>query len=234
MKHSKKIREILKECFWYNGDKKENMSTDFSDIRKIRITDEEDYEIEFGVLQKEGAAMICFHNPDEENGYLSNWFLSEFTVDGITFSSMEQYMMYKKAVLFKDQITAEKILQTDDVAEIKALGRTVQNFDDKVWTKEREEIVYNGVLEKFRQNPELAEKLEKTGEEIIAECAVKDRIWGIGLSMKDESRLSVDKWRGQNLLGKILMRVREDIRYQNKGNQIFRTGEGEKIEYGSL
>ena len=187
-----------------------------------------------GGLQEEGAAMICFHNPDEENGYLSNWSLTEFTVDGITFSSMEQYMMYKKAVLFKDQITAEKILQTDDVAEIKALGRTVQNFDDKVWTKEREEIVYNGVLEKFRQNPELAEKLEKTGEEIIAECAVKDRIWGIGLSMKDESRLSVDKWRGQNLLGKILMRVREDIRYQNKGNQIFRTGEGEKIEYGSL
>ena len=83
--------------------------------------------------------MICFHNPDEENGYLSNWFLSEFTVGGITFSSMEQYMMYEKAVLFKDQTTAEKILQTDDVAKIKALGRTVKNFDDKVWTKEREE-----------------------------------------------------------------------------------------------
>ena len=63
--------------------------------------------------------------------------------------------------------------------------------------------------------------MEKTGEEIIAECAVKDRIWGIGLSMKDESRLSVDKWRGQNLLGKILMRVRENIRYQNKVNQAY-------------
>ena len=37
--------------------------------------------------------MICFHNPEEENGYLSNWYLSEFTVDGIKFSSMEQYMM---------------------------------------------------------------------------------------------------------------------------------------------
>ena len=94
-----------------------------------------------GVLQEEGAAMICFHNPDEENGYLSNWFLSEFTVGGITFSSMEQYMMYEKAVLFKDQTTAEKILQTDDVAKIKAIGRTVLNFDDKVWTKEREGIV---------------------------------------------------------------------------------------------
>ena len=134
-------------------------------------------------------------------------------------------MMYEKAILFKDQTTAEKILQTDDVAEIKALGRTVQNFDDKIWTKEREGIVYNGVLEKFRQNPELAEKLEKTGEEIIAECAVKDRIWGIGLSMKDDDRLSIDKWRGQNLLGRILMRVREDIRHQNKVNQAFQNAE---------
>lgn len=178
-----------------------------------------------GVLQEEGAAMICFHNPDEENGYLSNWFLSEFTVGGITFSSMEQYMMYEKAVLFKDQTTAEKILQTDDVAEIKALGRTVQNFDEKVWVKEREGIVYRGVSEKFRQNPELAEKLERTGEEIIAECAVKDRIWGIGLSMKDENRLSINKWRGQNLLGKILMRVREDIRNQKKVTQAFQNVE---------
>ena len=88
--------------------------------------------------------MICFHSPDEENGYLSNWYLSEFTVGGITFSSMEQYMMYEKADLFEEQTTAEKILQTDDVAKIKALGRTVQNFDDKVWTKEREGIVLPG------------------------------------------------------------------------------------------
>ena len=136
--------------------------------------------------------MICFHNPEEENGYLSNWYLSEFTVNGVTFSSMEQYMMYEKALLFQDQEIVKKVLQTDNVAEIKALGRAVQHFDDKIWIKVREKIVYRGVLEKFRQNPELAEKLEKTGEEIIAECAVKDRIWGIGLSLKDENRLCID------------------------------------------
>mgnify|MGYP005765256293 FL=1 len=125
--------------------------------------------------------MVCFHNPEEENGYLSNWYLSEFTVEGITFSSMEQYMMYKKAMLFQDRETAGKILQTDDVAEIKALGRGVRNFDDQIWIKSREEIVYKGVLEKFRQNPELSAQLKETGEDVIAECAVKDRIWGIGL-----------------------------------------------------
>lgn len=171
--------------------------------------------------------MICFHNPDEENGYLSNWYLSEFIIDDITFSSMEQYMMYEKAILFHDQETAKKILQTDNVAEIKALGRIVQNFDDTVWVKSREEIVYKGVLEKFRQNPELRKRLERTGEEVIAECAVKDKIWGIGLSMKDEDRFCVERWKGQNLLGKILMDVRKDIKqgnYEKKIRQVEEQG----------
>ena len=164
--------------------------------------------------------MICFHNPEENNGSLSNWYLSEFTVADIRFSSMEQYMMYEKAILFHDQETAKKILQTDNVAEIKALGRTVQNFDDTVWGQSREEIVYKGVFEKFRQNPELRKRLERTGEEVIAECAVKDKIWGIGLSMKDEDRFCVERWKGQNLLGKILMDVRKDIKQENYEKKI--------------
>ena len=41
--------------------------------------------------------IICFHNPGEEYGWLSNWYPSDFTVDGVKFSSIEQYMMYKKA-----------------------------------------------------------------------------------------------------------------------------------------
>ena len=40
--------------------------------------------------------IICFHNPDEENGYLSNWYGCTFKVNGILFSSMEQFMMYMK------------------------------------------------------------------------------------------------------------------------------------------
>ena len=42
--------------------------------------------------------VISFHNYNEENGYLSNWYPSTFTHNGITFSSMEQYMMYRKAL----------------------------------------------------------------------------------------------------------------------------------------
>ena len=77
--------------------------------------------------------IICFHNPDEENGYLSNWFHSDFSVGEIEFSSMEQYMMYKKAVCFSDKKIAEEILSINDVAEIKRLGRQISNYNDNIW-----------------------------------------------------------------------------------------------------
>ena len=50
-----------------------------------------------------------------------------------------------------------------------------------------------------------------TGDAMLAECAVQDHIWGIGLSMKDERRFDVSEWRGQNLLGYALMEVRKVI-----------------------
>lgn len=48
-----------------------------------------------------------------------------------------------------------------------------------------------------------------TGDSILAECAVHDKVWGIGLNMKHVDRLDMSKWKGQNLLGFTLMKVRE-------------------------
>lgn len=152
--------------------------------------------------------IIGFHNPDESYGYLSNWYLSEFTIKNITFYSIEQYMMYQKAMLFQDIITAEQILQTSNQGHIKMLGRSVKNYDDIIWNGMRQLIVYEGLLAKFQQNENLHQKLLHTNDAILAECAVQDRIWGIGLSMTDENRFNMSKWRGQNLLGFTLMQVR--------------------------
>lgn len=159
--------------------------------------------------------VLGFHNPDEEYGFLSNWYLSKFTVDGVTFSSMEQYMMYKKARLFQDTETAYEILSIQDVKQIKALGRQVKNYDDIIWNGRRQVIIYQGLLEKFCQNQELKKMLLETGNDILAECAVRDRIWGIGLSITDEKRFSLSLWRGQNLLGFALMEVRDKISTNN-------------------
>lgn len=154
----------------------------------------------------------CFHNPDEENGYLSNWFLSHFSIEGIKYTSMEQYMMYKKAVCFEDYEVARHILHTDDVVRIKEYGRSVSGYDDNIWSGIRQIIVYDGLMEKFSQNEELKKRLLDTDDAILAECAVRDCIWGIGLSMKDDRRFDISQWKGQNLLGYSLMMVRNRLR----------------------
>lgn len=152
--------------------------------------------------------VICFHNADEENGYLSNWHLSEFKLNEIEYTSMEQFMMYQKAVCFNDEKTAREILETDDVSYIKKLGRLVAGYDENYWNGIRQIVVYDGLLAKFSQNENLKKQLKGTGHAILAECAVKDRIWGIGLSMNDPDRLNPVKWQGQNLLGYTLMMAR--------------------------
>ena len=108
--------------------------------------------------------VVCFHNPEEINGYLSNWYLADFSVDGIQYSSMEQYMMYQKALLFQDMEIAKQILNTSNVGKIKALGRSVKNYEDIIWNGMRQIIVYQGLLQKFQQNTELKEKLLATQE----------------------------------------------------------------------
>lgn len=155
--------------------------------------------------------IICFHNPDEENGYLSNWYSSFFKIDEISFSSMEQYMMYKKAILFKDFDIAGKILNTDDVSYIKELGRIVSNYNENYWNGVRQVVVFEGLMAKFSQNEDIKKQLKSTENSILAECAVKDKIWGIGLSMNNPDRFDINKWKGKNLLGYTLMMVRDRL-----------------------
>lgn len=156
--------------------------------------------------------IICFHSPKEENGWLSNWYMSDFRIDGITFSSMEQYMMYKKADIFGDEEIKKEVLSIDDVSKIKLLGRLVKNYNDTIWNGVRQLVVYEGLYAKYSQNKELRDRLLRTGDAILAECAVYDKIWATGVAIKDASRFDMNRWSGQNLLGFATMLVRDKIR----------------------
>lgn len=121
-------------------------------------------------------------------------------------------MMYKKAIVFNDTKNVKKILETTDVSKIKDLGRQVSKYNDTYWNGVRRIIVYKGLLAKFSQNEDLEKRLINTGNDILAECAVQDKIWGIGLSMKYANRWDMTKWRGENFLGFALMMVREELK----------------------
>lgn len=155
---------------------------------------------------------IGFYNENEPGkGCFSNWYKCKFTIDGIEFSSSEQYFMYMKAVTFKDDVSAKKILATDDLPAIKALGKGVMGFDSAIWNGLRQLIMYDAVKAKFLQNENLKAILLSTGDAVLAECAKSDLVWGIGLHENKPEVYDTNKWHGQNLLGFTLMKVREEL-----------------------
>ena len=155
---------------------------------------------------------IFFYRVGDAYGAFSNWAPTPFTVDGVSFSTAEQYIMYRKCLTFGDNVTAEKLLSSDSPKEQKALGREAAGYIDSVWAGIRQTVAIRGLYAKFSQDAELKRLLLGTGDAVLVECTSNDRIWACGLDKDDDDRLSADRWKGQNILGFALMEVRNMLR----------------------
>lgn len=155
------------------------------------------------------------YNEDVGKFCFSQWFESHFIVDNITYKTSEHWMMAQKAKLFNDQVTFTKIISCKKPGEAKELGRQVLNFDEEIWNNNRFEIVKSGNIHKFSQNKKIEEYLKKTGDRILVEASPVDVIWGNGLSQDSKNISNISEWRGLNLLGFILMEVRDLLKSQN-------------------
>ena len=142
----------------------------------------------------------------------SQWWLSSFKVNGMTYKTAEHWMMAKKAELFNDNEVLDKIIKANSPAEAKKLGRQVKNYDDAIWLENRFEIVKEGNYHKFSQNPDLKAFLLNTDERVIVEASPVDPIWGIGMAGDHKDVLNPAKWKGLNLLGFALMEVRDELK----------------------
>ncbi len=144
-------------------------------------------------------------------GPFSQFHPSNFTVDGRSYVCAEQYMHAQKARLFGDEAMAERIMRSDSPHEHKLMGGRVSGFDGETWDARKVAIVTAGSLAKFGQNAGLRRRLLDTGDAILAEANPKDFIWGIGLGENDPAARDPANWQGLNLLGQVLMRVRETL-----------------------
>lgn len=135
-----------------------------------------------------------------------------FSLDGLTYPTAEHYMMAEKARLFGDETTRAQILAAPSPGAAKALGRTVQNFDQSLWEAHRFEIIVTASIAKFSQNAALGAYLLETGNKVLVEAAPTDAVWGVGLARDDERIGDPRLWPGENLLGFALMKARSILR----------------------
>ena len=98
------------------------------------------------------------------------------------FTSLTQYLQYRKAQFFYDNRAAEDIIATRDVSVIMSISRRINGLQVEVWNGMRSTVVREGLMLKFGQNEELRRLLLDTGDRELVYAAAS-REWGIGFAV---------------------------------------------------
>lgn len=148
----------------------------------------------------------------EQYRFLSNFHECEVWWDGLIWPSSEHAYMASKCESYYqgfdkcptyDEEKYEYICQMS-CSEVKKWGRTVKLRDD--WEKIKLDMMFQICESKFTTNKDLKQKLLATGDkELIEYNSWGDQFWGY----------DVDKQKGRNELGKVLMKIRGMLKLEN-------------------
>lgn len=136
---------------------------------------------------------VAFRN---ELAFCSNFYPAEVSYEGINYPTSEHAYQAAKSTNIQERLAISKLT----AGEAKRAGKQIRNMR-KDWSEVRVLVMEEIVRDKFYRHPELKDKLLATGGQHLAEENYwGDRFWG-----------TVDGC-GQNNLGKILMKVRDEMK----------------------
>ncbi len=144
------------------------------------------------------SGMILFNSLRDEYGFFSNFALTPIVLKERTWPTVEHYFQAQK---FAGTPHEEAIRVAKSPMIAARMGRSRQRPLRPDWETAKDAIMLEAVSAKFNQHADLRAKLLATGDARIVEHRARDAYWGDG---PDGS--------GKNMLGQILMRVREELR----------------------
>ena len=145
---------------------------------------------------------ILFYSASGEYGCFSNFSPHAIRLKGKTWPTSEHYFLAQKFAGTPDE---EEVRQAKSPMIAARMGRSRKRPLRKDWESVKDSIMHEAVLAKFTQHDDLWETLAATGDAEIVEHTANDRYWGDG-----------GDGRGKNMLGKILMQVREELRSSSR------------------
>ena len=143
---------------------------------------------------------INFYHENDEYGEFSNFALYPIKVAGKIWPTSEHYFQAQK---FLDKAYSENIRKAKSPMQAARLGRDRKQKLRKDWESVKVSVMYKALEAKFSQYDDLKELLLSTGDAKLVEHTVNDSYWGDGGNGK-----------GKNMLGQLLMNLREKLNEQ--------------------
>lgn len=144
------------------------------------------------------AEVIKFYRTSDAFGCFSNFAAHPIEIDGKIWPTSEHYFQGQK---FEDASHQEAIRLEESPMIAARMGRDRSKKLREDWEIVKDQVMLDAVRAKFTQHEELRATLLSTGESELIEHTKNDNYWGDG-----------GDGTGQNMLGKILMKVREELR----------------------
>jgi N-glycosidase YbiA len=142
---------------------------------------------------------IYFYTPREQYGCFSNFSPHGFELDNLYWYTSEHYFQAQK---FIGTFHLEQIRLVKTPKEAAKMGRERNLPLRQDWEKVKDDIMRKAVMRKFQTHQDIREILLATDHEEIVESSPIDYYWGCGADGT-----------GKNMLGIILMEVRDRLRY---------------------
>ena len=147
------------------------------------------------------APEIRFYRSSGPFGFLSNLYPCKVLFEGIEFTSAERAYQFGKP---RSPKVAEWIAQAPTERMVALAAHSLLPYDVvDGWNDIKSDRMLRVLQAKFNSNYALRNKLLDTGNAILIEASKTDSFWGAGR-----------KGDGKNELGRLLMRVREGLRYR--------------------
>lgn len=139
---------------------------------------------------------------------LSNFYPCDLKVFGHAFKSSEHAYQYMKARYYGKMQLADEVRRQKSACAAK---RLVRNLRTEVgWESERLDVMRHIIQAKLESVPEYRHQLVNA-RRVIAECVPGDNYWSSGLSKDLTVWCREENWPGKNIMGKLHMKLREDI-----------------------
>ena len=152
------------------------------------------------------SALVFF----TQHSIFSNFHPMPIKIEDKVYTCNEQYYQYKKASFFGDTDIMQKILETCDPFAQLSLGKRVKGYKREVWMKSAADVLAAANKAKYNQHERAKAALLASGGRRIGEASL-DMEFGVGLMLNDCNVCDTSKWKGKNIMGKILTDIRTSL-----------------------